>query len=112
VPFLRWINRLWNRRQIQAHHRYVALRSVTSPAGVPGLICRVFGSACSEAISVARCESGFSITAANGQYLGIFQMGSSERARFATLGYSTAYAQIVAAHNYYLVSGWAPWACA
>jgi hypothetical protein len=48
----------------------------------------------------------------NGQYLGIFQMGSSERAHYATLGYSTAYEQIVAAHNYYMVAGWGPWACA
>ncbi len=79
---------------------------------VPSIICSVFGAACQEAIAVARCESGFSIHAVNGQYLGIFQMGSSERARFATIGYATAYEQVVAAHNYFVVSGWGPWACA
>ncbi len=79
---------------------------------VPTVICRVFGASCSEAISVARCESGFSIHAVNGQYLGIFQMGSSERATYATIGYATAYEQIVAAHNYFAVAGWGPWTCA
>lgn len=78
---------------------------------VPHLICQVFGKAeCANAVRVAYRESRFSINAVNGQYLGIFQMGSAERARFATLGYSTAYEQIVAAHNYFLVSGWSPWA--
>lgn len=82
---------------------------VSYSGSVPQLICKVFGSACSMAVRVASRESGFSIYARNGQYLGIFQMGSSERAKFATIGYSTAYEQIVAAHNYFLVSGWSPW---
>jgi hypothetical protein len=43
---------------------------------------------------VAYCESRFSTWAQNGQYLGLFQMGSNER---ATYGHgSTAYAQAVA----------------
>jgi hypothetical protein len=108
VPFLGWIRRLWERRQQVA--RRLSGRAQTS--SVPTIICRIFGPACTEAISVARCESRFSIHAANGQYLGIFQMGSSERATYATIGYATAYEQIVAAHNYYVRSGWAPWACA
>ena len=114
VPFLHWIDRLWSRRRIAARKRYEALRasSSSSPSGVPGIICAGFGPACGEAVSVARCESGFRTDAVNGQYLGIFQMGSSERAHYATLGYSTAYEQIVAAHNYYMVAGWGPWACA
>jgi hypothetical protein len=70
------------------------------------------------ALNVASCESGFDINAKNGQYLGIFQMGSSERSRYASIGYSTAYQQIVAAHNYYSAHRpdgsqyeWGPWEC-
>lgn len=91
-----------NLKKLTAHY-------VSYSGSVPQLICNVFKSACSMALRVARRESGFSIYAANGQYLGIFQMGSAERAKFATIGYSTAYEQIIAAHNYFLVSGWSPW---
>lgn len=64
-----------------------------------------------QAIRVAYCESTYRTTAANGQYRGIFQMGSYER---ATFGHgSTAWAQAKAAHRYFVVSGkdWSPWAC-
>lgn len=108
VSFLWWIDHLWQRRQARARH----LASSRTSGSVPSLICRVFGSACGEALRVARCESNFSIHAVNGQFLGIFQMGSHERAAYATIGYSTAYAQIVAAHNYFVVAGWGPWSCA
>jgi len=112
LGYLQWIERRWNRRRLSAY-RLAHRRIPPAVSGsVPQIICQVFGSACSEAIAVARCESGFSIHAVNGQYLGLFQMGSSERARFATIGYSTAYEQTVAAHNYFLVAGWGPWACA
>lgn len=104
VPYLRWVNQLWKHRQHQARHLYLS-RS----GSVPSLIRRIFGPAAPMALRVAQRESGFCTCAVNGQYLGIFQMGSNERARFATIGYSTAYEQIVAAHNYYLVSGWSPW---
>lgn len=64
------------------------------------------------ALNVAACESSFDIYAANGQYLGLFQMGSHERATYATIGYSTPYQQAVAAHNYFLAAGgWGPWEC-
>jgi hypothetical protein len=42
----------------------------------------VFGDYCGQALRVARCESGYRTTAQNGQYLGIFQMGSNERRLF------------------------------
>lgn len=104
VPFLHWVNNLWLRRQ------KAASRLLRSHSGsVPNLICRVFGANCSMALRVARRESGFCTCAVNGQYLGIFQMGYHERQRFATIGYSTAWQQIVAAHNYFMVSGWSPW---
>jgi hypothetical protein len=74
-------------------------------------ICQVFGRYCQEALAVAQCESGHSTTAQNGQYLGLFQMGSYERSMFGHG--ATAYAQARAAHEYFLLSGrdWSPWSC-
>jgi hypothetical protein len=74
-------------------------------------ICDVFGSYCNEAVAIARCESHLSTTAENGQYLGLFQMGASERRLF---GHGpTARAQAVAARRYFVRSGqdWSPWSC-
>jgi hypothetical protein len=74
-------------------------------------ICSVFGSRCNEAVAVARCESRLSTKAENGQYLGLFQMGSYERRLF---GHGrSAREQAVAAHRYFLRSGrdWSPWSC-
>ena len=74
-------------------------------------ICGVFGKYCRQAIDVAWCESRLQTTARNGQYLGMFQMGSSERRLF---GHGpTAHAQAVAAHKYFVLSGrdWSPWGC-
>lgn len=74
-------------------------------------ICTVFGSHCREALAVAWCESRLSPRAQNGQYLGLFQMGSYERRLFGH-GQS-ARDQAVAAHRYFVRSGrdWSPWAC-
>jgi hypothetical protein len=74
-------------------------------------ICSVFGSYCQEAIAVAWCESRLRTTARNGQYLGLFQMGSSERGLF---GHGRSpHAQAQAAHRYFVLSGrdWSPWGC-
>jgi hypothetical protein len=73
----------------------------------------VFGSYASQAIRVASCETGgtFDTNARNGQYLGLFQMGSYER---ATYGHSaTALGQAKAAYRYFVASGkdWSPWSC-
>jgi len=65
-----------------------------------------------EAFRVAGCETGgtYNIYARNGQYLGIFQMGSHERARFGH-GWNV-WDQAKAAHKYYvLAGGWQPWTC-
>ena len=74
-------------------------------------ICTVFEGHCQEAIAVAWCESHLSTTAQNGQYLGLFQMGSYERRLFGHG--STAHEQAVAAHRYFVRSGhdWSPWSC-
>ena len=74
-------------------------------------ICGVFGSYCEEAVAVAWCESRLNPTAQNGQYRGLFQMGSHERSLFGHG--STAHVQARAAHRYFVRSGrdWSPWAC-
>jgi len=74
-------------------------------------ICSVFGSYCEEAVAVAWCESRLNPTAENGQYRGLFQMGSYERSLFGHG--NTAHDQSVAAHRYFVRSGrdWSPWAC-
>ena len=64
-----------------------------------------------EAVAVARCESRLQISAQNGQYLGLFQMGVSERVLF---GHGeSAVVQARAAYRYFVRSGrdWSPWSC-
>ena len=71
----------------------------------------MFGSYCGEAVAIARCESRLNTTAQNGQYRGLFQMGSHERSLFGHG--STAHDQSLAAHRYFVRSGrdWSPWGC-
>lgn len=79
---------------------------------VPLAICDVFGPRhCAAALEVAWCESRFDTHARNGQYLGLFQMGSWER---RTFGHgSSPYAQARAAYRYFVRTGrdWSPWEC-
>lgn len=91
-----------------------ALQSKPPARGTVGkrawAVCRVWrGVNCRAVLNVAWCESTLRPWARNGQYAGIFQMGSSERARFGH-GRST-WAQARAARGYFLVSGFAPWEC-
>jgi hypothetical protein len=74
-------------------------------------ICRVFGSHCQDALAVAWCESRLRTTAQNGQYLGLFQLGSHERSLFGHGG--SAHDQATAARRYFVRSGrdWSPWSC-
>lgn len=74
-------------------------------------ICGVFRENCEDAVDVAWCESRLDTTARNGQYLGLFQMGTFARERF---GHGpTAWEQAAAAHRYFVYSGrtWSPWSC-
>ena len=94
--------------------RTIARRTARRLAKAPPrtAICHVFGrSYCRQALAVSWCESRHSTTAQNGQYLGLFQMGSYERDTFGH-GWS-AHAQAVAAHKYFVLSGrdWSPWSC-
>ena len=92
--------------------RQRARRLASARAATPQVVvCRVFGSYCREAVAVARCESGLSTWAQNGQYLGLFQMGASERRLF---GHGpSAEEQARAALRYFVASGrdWSPWSC-
>ncbi len=101
------------RRSIERLSKVLARREARRLAALTPkqAICGVFGRFCSQAVNVAWCESRLSTRAQNGQYLGLFQMGSSERRLFGHG--STAYAQAVAAHRYFVVSGrdWSPWSC-
>lgn len=62
--------------------------------------------------AIAGCETGktWNIWASNGQYKGLFQMGSSERRRFGHAW--NPWGQARAAWRYWRVSGWSPWSCA
>ena len=95
-----------------AKHRAQVRRLAVVRASTPqNVICRVFGDHCHEALAVSRCESGWRTDAQNGQYLGLFQMGSNERAIY---GHGpSAVEQAVAAHRYFVASGsdWGPWSC-
>ena len=88
-------------------------RDARRAAGMPpkAAICAVFGVDCQEALAVAWCESRLSTRAQNGQYLGLFQMGSYARRLF---GHGpSAHEQAQAAHRYFIRSGrdWSPWSC-
>lgn len=106
-PYLKFNGKKWAGRADQAFRTYVELQE---PANA---ICHVFGIYCTQALAVARCESGHSMTprAYNGQYLGIFQMGSYARSKY---GHGTTpLEQARAAYAYFVDSGrdWSPWSC-
>jgi len=81
-------------------------------AGAKVAICKVFGPYCKQALAVAWCESKWYVWAGNGQYLGLFQMGSYARSRY---GHHTtnAWKQARYAYRYFVDSGkdWSPWSC-
>lgn len=64
-----------------------------------------------EATRVADCETGgtFDVWAANGQFLGLFQMGKWARQRYGHA--NNAWGQAAAADRYYTDSGWSGWQC-
>lgn len=82
-----------------------------STAGAKKAICKTFGRYCGQALRVSWCESRWYVWAENGQYLGLFQMGSNERRIY---GHGPgAWAQARAAYRYFVASGrdWSPWSC-
>lgn len=85
----------------------------TAVQKVQYIIRYVFGSYGGQAVAVSKCETGgtFWPGSHNGQYLGIFQMGSRERRLYGHS--STAWGQAIAAYKYFVDSGhdWSPWSC-
>jgi hypothetical protein len=104
-------------REIRYYERLIHVRDAKRQArrlatAAPRVaICEVFGQYCRQALAVAWCESGHETTARNGQYLGLFQMGTYAR-QLAGHG-DTAYEQALAAHKLFVLSGrdWSPWSC-
>lgn len=86
-------------------------RIPTQQARAKEIICEVFGPHCEAALRVSWCESKWYVWAQNGQYLGLFQMGSYARGRFGHG--SGAWEQARAAKRYFVSSGrdWSPWTC-
>jgi hypothetical protein len=103
----------WFRSAVRWHTRLLARYSakLTPVYSTAGAICSAFGRYCSQALAVARCESGLSVNATNGQYLGLFQMGDYARGRYGHGG--DALTQARAAYAYFHDSGdsWGPWEC-
>jgi hypothetical protein len=100
-------------RSVAVLRAKLRLREARRRSSLPAkaAICEVFRTTCADATAVAWCESRLSTTARNGQYLGLFQMGSHARRLF---GHGpTAIDQAEAAHRYFLRSGrdWSPWSC-
>jgi hypothetical protein len=100
-------------RQIDSLRRVLHARDVRRPASLSpkAAICDAFDGYCGEAVQVAWCESRLHTTAQNGEYRGLFQMGSYARRLY---GHGpTAHEQAVAAHRYFISSGrdWSPWSC-
>lgn len=110
-----WAGDLWRERAAKWRGKYEAhVKFVKSLNWNPVAAIRyVFGPHADAAVAVADCETGgtFDVNADNGQYLGLFQMGSWER---ATYGHgSTALEQARAAYRYFIAAGsdWSPWQC-
>jgi hypothetical protein len=95
------------RRREAARQRQLAAL-VSSPEKA---ICYVFGAYCGQALQIATCESRHRTTAQNGQYFGLFQMGSDARRLFGHG--ASALDQARAAYRYFVASGrdWSPWSC-
>jgi hypothetical protein len=72
-------------------------------------VCYYFGAYCEQAMQIVRCETGGTYWpwVSNGQYHGIFQMGSNERAKYGDG--SSVWAQAKAAYAYFRDAGWHPW---
>ena len=105
--YVKWLSKRWASHADDTFRTYVELQEPRNA------ICHVFGGYCTEALAVSRCESGHShsVNAHNGQYLGMFQMGSSEREKYGHG--NTPLEQAVAAYAYFVDSGkdWSPWSC-
>ena len=105
--YRRWVLRLWKERAATCKTILHSARNNIQTASVIA-----FGpNYVTQALTVAKCESGWAVHAGNGQYQGAWQMGSSERATYGH-GYDFL-SQAKAASRYFVASGrdWSPWQC-
>jgi hypothetical protein len=76
------------------------------------IVARRYGFDPEGMLRVARCESNLERTATNGQYLGLFQLGSFARSRYLQGRWTDSYANALAAARYAReAGGWGPWSC-
>ena len=89
----------------------IASAKLTPEQSAVRAITTVFGPYAQQALRVAYCESHYNVWARNGQYLGLFQMGSYARSRFGHTW--DPWGQARAAYRYFVLAGrdWSPWAC-
>ena len=107
----RGVLKIWRRHRKTAKRHYLHSPARICSGSTARCINAVFGTYGAAANRVASCESGHSIYARNGQYLGLFQMGDFARSRY---GFAwNAYVQSVGAYHYFMDSGadWSPWQC-
>jgi acetyl-CoA acetyltransferase len=107
-------NARWHRLAVRwITEELLETRRALRPVSPVAAIHSVFGAYGYQAERVSYCETGgtFDVNAANGQYLGLFQMGSYARSRYGHSG--TAIGQARSAYAYFRDSGsdWSPWAC-
>jgi len=104
--------RIHKLRASQKPSRYRHGGTAATSGSPARIICSVFGAHCSEAISVATCESHLNpraIGGAGNAYYGLFQFGPFARAHY---GFAwDALTQARAAYRYFLDAGWSPWQC-
>lgn len=89
------------------------LRPIATGDGVDveALICS-FDWPCAEALAVARCESGLSPSAVNGQHAGLFQIALDwHRPKFGGADPFDAGANVAVAYAIWLDQSWLPWSC-
>lgn len=110
----------WRRQDNLAYWRDRNRRNKLKTCSVHRAIRWFFGARWPEARNVAECEShGWSRPhgarfAVNGRFVGVLQMGDSERRAYGwyTVG-APAKVQIASGHAYFVASGsdWSPWEC-
>jgi hypothetical protein len=83
--------------------------SKSNYASAQRAVCYYFGPNCGMAMKIVNCETGgsYSPWASNGQYLGMFQMGSYARSRYGHG--NSVWAQAKAAYAYFKDAGFSPW---
>lgn len=111
------------KKRVAAHNRRVYCNH-PSRTPLQSIDCIWPAALRAQAKRVARCESTAHVSnavakrnklgrwAKNGQYIGVFQMGTNERAAYGQYSVgSAARLQVQSAYNLYKARGWQPWAC-